>query len=427
MSNSTIIVLIAVAIVITIAVLDFLSRYKEEKKRRKSIEENKKLYVSSWSDWKPRYNLKHQGVYVFNIPFIPDKKEVFYLEDEYDKEANEFIRENIDYIENKLAAKGMSFIYLPDVKVPAEKEKEMISYSDPAGETSVEIHEGISGLKSNFLLDYMVFPKNRKLMKSSFAWFDGTVSLFNHKKTIYLFHYVSFDGSEAKSHPLEVLSEIIPEIGKERSLTGGACMIMEFPEESSADENFNNEEALSDEDRKALETIKQNLDRVRLHGISEAIISKYIKPYPKLSRMTITNDLRIILNDYKNTEIVMEPLVKTVYIFFLRHPEGILFKDLPDYRVEMEFIYREIKGRENDIERQLASSISPKISPNIEAVTDPTKNSINEKCSRIRNAFVSHFHDCIAQNYYIQGSKSFAKLITLPRDMVTWEDNGNGK
>lgn len=236
MSNSTIIVLIAVAIVITIAVLDFLSRYKEEKKRRISIEENKKLYVSSWSDRKPRYNLKHQGVYVFNIPFIPDKKEVFYLEDEYDKEANEFIRGNIDYIKNKLAAKGMSFIYL-----------------------------------------------------------------------------------------------------------------------------------------------------------------------------------------------VMEPLVKTVYIFFLRHPEGILFKDLPDYRVEMEFIYRAVKGRENDVDRQLASSISPKISPNIEAVTDPTKNSINEKCSRIRNAFVSHFHDCIAQNYYIQGSKSFAKLITLPRNKVTWEDNGNGK
>lgn len=427
MSNSTIIVLIAVAIVITIAVLDFLSRYKEEKKRRISIEENKKLYVSSWSDWKPRYNLKHQGVYVFNIPFIPDKKEVFYLEDEYDKDANEFIKENIDYIRKKLAAKGMSFIYLPDVKVSAEKARDMISYFDPVGETSAKIPEEITGLKSNFLLDYMVFPKNRKLMKSSFAWFGGTAELFNHKKTIYIFHYVSFDGSESKAYPLEVLSEIIPEIGKERSLLGGAFKIMESPEESPADENFDNEDKLSEDDRKALEIIKQNLDRVRLHGISEAVIAKYIKPYPKLSRLTITKDMRIILNDYKNIEIVMEPLVKTVYILFLRHPEGILFKDLPDYRVEMEFIYRAVKGKENDIDRQLASNNTPKISPSIEAVTDPTKNSINEKCSRIRNAFVSHFHDCIAQHYYIQGNKSFVKLITLPRNMVTWEDNGNGK
>jgi hypothetical protein len=38
-------------------------------------------------------------------------------------------------------------------------------------------------------------------------------------------------------------------------------------------------------------------------------------------------------------EIKMEPLTKAVYLLFLNHPEGILFKHLPDYRQELANIY----------------------------------------------------------------------------------------
>ncbi len=57
----------------------------------------------------------------------------------------------------------------------------------------------------------------------------------------------------------------------------------------------------------------------------------------------------------------------------------------------------------------------------IDDVTDPTRNSINEKCSRIKQAFLREFDDSIARNYYITGERGEAKRILLSRDLATWD------
>ena len=107
----------------------------------------------------------------------------------------------------------------------------------------------------------------------------------------------------------------------------------------------------------------------------------------------------------------MTPLPKAVYLLFLKHPEGILFKNLPDYRRELETIYYALTHRLDD----------EKIKESILRVTDPTDNSINEKCSRIREAFLSHFTEELAKNYYITGYKFSPKRVTLPRELITFE------
>lgn len=425
MSTLTIIIIIVICVGLATSIAIFVYFFIDDMRRDKRLQEQMGLYGTHVSDWEPTYHLEHKGFFAFNVPFVPDKNEVFYLENEYDKEANEFVKGNIEAIRKGLEKKGMTFVYLPDVKASAEEAKAMISYCHPGEDVDFPDGQEMSGIRSNFLLDYMVFPENRSKIRSCFAWYDDSIVLFNNKKYVHIFHYVSFLGSEALAHSKEILSEIIPEIGRERRLKGGAFCMVKRPKEIPADENFNNEDDLSEDDKKALEQIRKSLDKVRKKGISEAIIAKYINPYPKLSRMTITKDLRIILNDYKEMEITMEPLVKSVYIFFLRHPEGIMFKDLPDYRREFEIIYRAVRAKKNDIDRQMNSTNVPKISPNIMAVTDPTNNSINEKCSRIRNAFITHFHDIIASHYYIRGLKAGYKRIILPRNMVIWEDTKN--
>lgn len=48
-------------------------------------------------------------------------------------------------------------------------------------------------------------------------------------------------------------------------------------------------------------------------------------------------------------------------------------------------------------------------------------NSINEKCARIRGAFVGEFDDYMAKYYYIDGKRGEVKKIALPRDLVIWE------
>ena len=102
------------------------------------------------------------------------------------------------------------------------------------------------------------------------------------------------------------------------------------------------------------------------------------------------------------------PLPKAVFLLFLNHPEGILFKNLPDHRDELIAIYKKISGQEN-----LGS-----MEKSIDDVVNPTLNSINEKCSRIREAFISKFDESIARNYFITGERATPKRIVLDRNLV---------
>ena len=161
-----------------------------------------------------------------------------------------------------------------------------------------------------------------------------------------------------------------------------------------------------------IDEIKERIELLKQTGVSEMIIKSLFKfdDSTKLSKLVITKDYRIFLPDYNNMEIIMTPLPKAVYFLFLKHPEGILFKHLPDYRSELLNTYMQISNREklSDMEKSIVD------------VTDPTKNAINEKCSRIREAFIKNFDESLAQNYFITGLRSEPKRILLDRQLVSW-------
>lgn len=131
----------------------------------------------------------------------------------------------------------------------------------------------------------------------------------------------------------------------------------------------------------------------------------------KLSKLRITKEFKIILEDYGNTEIHLTPLQKTLYILFLRYPNGIILKHLVDYKEEIVDIYLTLSNRES-IDSMLES---------INNLVNPLNNSVNEKASRIKEAFISEFIEDIAKNYYLTGSKGEPKKIGLPRELVIWE------
>lgn len=143
----------------------------------------------------------------------------------------------------------------------------------------------------------------------------------------------------------------------------------------------------------------------------------------RLSRLKITKDYRFILLDYGNREIELQPVHKAVYLLFLAHPEGIEFKRLIEHREELLKYYM---ATARCIDKQ-------KIEESVEHLINPLDNAINEKCSRIKNVFLSIMDEYTA-SYYIVNSHTHRhvagtsriwferlKVITLPRELVIME------
>ena len=89
-----------------------------------------------------------------------------------------------------------------------------------------------------------------------------------------------------------------------------------------------------------------------------------------------------------------------------------MFKHLPDYREELTGIYAKLRPL----------GISDRAIQSIEDVTNPLLNSINEKCARIKKTFLGVMGSDMAEHYYIKGTRSEPKKISLPRDLVVWEE-----
>jgi hypothetical protein len=155
---------------------------------------------------------------------------------------------------------------------------------------------------------------------------------------------------------------------------------------------------------------KEAIDKLLLSGFSAEVIKGWLDQKVKLSRIRITKRNKILLVDY-DIEVKMGPLPKTVFLFFLRHPEGMRFVDLQDYKQEIYDIYS----------RLAVSDDLDKIKRSVDLLTDPFDNSINEKCTMIKYAFQKVVKDDIASNYYVSGKQGHVMKIPLARTLVEWE------
>ncbi len=166
------------------------------------------------------------------------------------------------------------------------------------------------------------------------------------------------------------------------------------------------------ETAKVLRELRTIVQRLRLEGVSLMAIHEFIDKQEPLSHMTITLDYRIFLPDYNNLEIEMGALPKAVYFLFLRYPEGIIYKHMPDYNSELLNIYRQL--RPNTDEARLNLTITK--------VVNPLGNALNENLARIRKAFVEKFDEHLASNYIITGERGSLYSIPLNRELITWEE-----
>ncbi len=170
------------------------------------------------------------------------------------------------------------------------------------------------------------------------------------------------------------------------------------------------QEKESDELKQLLKEVRSRMQQLKEYGVSEQEILSSLHPTQPMQQLIVNRNYRLFLGD-ECKEIHLEPLVKAVYLLFLKHPEGINFKDLPDYREELTRLYDKIRPW----------GLTDRALQSIEDVTNPMLNSINEKCARIRKAFVTVLDSSVVEYYYIKGARGQTKRIALPPELILWE------
>ena len=137
------------------------------------------------------------------------------------------------------------------------------------------------------------------------------------------------------------------------------------------------------------------------------LFSQNFKQNVPLSKLVIDNENRIFLPDFGNIEIKLRPLEKTLYFFYLNHPDGVGLSFLRGKREEMYDIYTKLSG---------IGSLE-EMKSRINDMVDVTKSSAFEKISKIKATFVKAIGEELAKNYYIQGGNGEVKKVLLDREL----------
>ncbi|NJL12240.1 MAG: hypothetical protein HC913_04045 [Microscillaceae bacterium] len=136
------------------------------------------------------------------------------------------------------------------------------------------------------------------------------------------------------------------------------------------------------------------------------------RPKPQHSCLVVDEQCRIFLPEYASqTEVEMQPLVKVLYLFFLKHPEGVLLYDLYDYRQEFLQIYQ-----------QITRMACPKvIAQNVDRLLNRQDNSIHEKFSRIKSTLAARVPGRLLKELHCLGAPWWQKNIAIAPHLVDWK------
>lgn len=343
------------------------------------------------------------------VPFELEANQIIYIQGRDEEGVESLIMKNYHTIKYNFERQGYDFCYIPYLKRELDR-YEILHYNVPYAKSSTMSLFG----DDNFVLNYMVNRERRGEIPPSLLFYipnykDDTIpDAVNYLRGITI-NKSSFDGDNGLD---KVLQDIIIDIEEKRIPIihrSDVSESMSLAEDHSieADDDFDIESKL------LMREIEERIEKLKQKGVKWSVIKRMVSNYKEeLSPLVITRNYKIVLPKY-HIEVQMTPLPKAVFLLFLKHPEGIKFSYLPDFRDELLEIYKKVKG-------PFYNESSARQS--IWAVTDPLNNSINEKCSRIREAFVSQFDDHLARYYYVDGKWGEAKKISLPRNMLIWEE-----
>lgn len=366
------------------------------------------------------------------LPFTPVHDQYIYIEKGFSA-YNSMFMYGFTELREEFEKRGCEFAYIPMIEANI-KSKEYMRYHTPYRKDREKCTLFSNMLNEYLEEEFVVKPSLIVFNRTYFGDYpvcfsnDGTweyddgkymvkvedKTLCRHKFVLYELPERNQDGKYPINDFLKTFFKLLDTKYDDGIMCSCTKTVSELGEPYNADWNF------EDDVMQLIEEVRERVDKLRTKGVEEMVLQKILAPKLVLSKMRISSRGDIYLTqyegDYCGMEIELHPLDKAIYFLFLRHPEGIRFNFLPDYREELMSIYKTLC--ETRMEKDIRDSVI--------AVTNPCSNSINEKCSRIRQAFISKIDGRLASHYYIYGRRGEPKGIKLDRSMVTWEWNMKG-
>lgn len=388
---------------------------------------------------------------------------VVFVEPRYDEAINGYIANNHEYIQGLCKRKGLSFLYIPTFfsLFSSEKLKYFTGEKEDAGDLATFItlysilpersFEQIvapslmfTGAENGKCTAYTidcgdgVADKERCIAKSIEQIINGNSDgeKFVRKPGLFCRYVDSiqaelFDedwddpnflppkedkecGRSRKHYPIheemEYYSRIRFRISEENPLDGDDEIKLKKRRIPSLEKEDRTEILEEDFDSDACLAAQEFIAGLIGKGYSQETIWGLLAPMKRLSEVYINRNYRIYLKRY-NMEIELPPVQKAVYLLFLKHPEGIYFKNMPDYEEELFLLYRRIATRGS----------AQKHIDTIKELVNPLGNSMNEKCSIIKKRLLAMLDDDLARHYYISGNKGEIKRIDINPNLIEWE------
>lgn len=151
-------------------------------------------------------------------------------------------------------------------------------------------------------------------------------------------------------------------------------------------------------------------ERLKVMGVSTSVAETTPEPVAAPVDLYIDRHYTIRTGAPDGPVLPLRPLVKTLFILFLRHPEGILLKERDKFRRELEEIYTIISpaaSREDVLAR-------------VGRLVDIQDNSFSEKASVLNARLEELLPSGLAEVYKIQGYNGHPRRVPLNPLLVHW-------
>ena len=431
--------------------------WEEIKERKENGWKRSKKDVEKEEKWEPRPKLLSHTITTCNhkLPALFDRHYVVYVETEYNQPLNSFICNNMEYIRKGFLKRNYHFVYIPELKNLSDEDLACAFPLDTASMTD-EIRNNIRNITTEQFshmfasLIGMDFSGNKAGLMSLHRY-RGDIGQRIPDIDCSESHFVYVDLQDCCPDKIKEAFEEYFKFYATELRPGLFCARPreEYPlddwqeGESGGRQNDIPDYLFYYDQQKMLgiaEEIRQRVEILRQGGYIELLLHtlgadlvKQIKDSRKtatpLMHLNISDNLRIFIPELDNREMKMPALARALYVFYLRHEEGVEFKFLSEFTEELFSLYRLASNRLDD----------SRLRATVDSLVNPTENKINECVSRIKTAFLSVMDEYAARNYCLQmRSKEFrrdvpeegkvkffkdmAKYISLPRHLVSYPD-----